>query len=55
MSLIRIRRNRKKNWLDKRKFFSTRTLVILLLVAVAIMVYASDIVERFFSSVGMGG
>ncbi|MFW6200666.1 MAG: hypothetical protein ACOC8K_08835 [Gemmatimonadota bacterium] len=55
MSLIRIRRNRKKNWLDQKKFFSTRTLVLLLLVAIGIMVYASDLVERFFSSVGTGG
>lgn len=54
MSLIRIRRNRKKNWLDSKKFFSTRTLIILLLVAVGVMVYASDLVERFFSSVGIG-
>lgn len=54
MSLIRIRRNRKKNWLDSKKFFSTRTLILLLLVAVGIMVYASDLVERFFTTLGGG-
>lgn len=54
MSLIRIRRNRKKNWLDSKKFFSTRTLVLLLLVAVAIMVYASDLVQRIFTTLGGG-
>lgn len=52
MSLIRIRRNRKKNWLDSKKFFSTRTLILLLLVAVGIMVYASDLVERIFTTLG---
>lgn len=39
MSLIRIRRNRKKNWLDTKRFFSTRTLVILFIAAVAAIWY----------------
>jgi hypothetical protein len=37
MSLIRVRRDRKKNWIDVRTGKSTRTLIFLLiLVAVAI-------------------
>lgn len=39
MSLIRIRRRRKKNWIDIRKGKSTRTLVFLLIVVVAIIWY----------------
>jgi hypothetical protein len=35
MSLIRIRRERKKNWIDKKAGWSTRRLVILLVLLLA--------------------
>ncbi len=39
MSLIRIRRRRKKNWIDVRKGKSTRTLLFLLVVVIAVIWY----------------
>jgi len=41
MSLIKARRNRKKNWMDSRKGKSPRTLILLLLVVVGIIWYLS--------------
>ncbi len=38
MSLIRVRRNRKKNWIDVKKGRSTRVLVFLL-IFVAVLVW----------------
>lgn len=38
MSLIRVRRNRKKNFIDVKKGFSTKALVFLLILA-AVAVY----------------
>ncbi len=39
MSLIKVRRNRKKNWIDTRKPKNTRKLVILLLLVLALIWY----------------
>lgn len=41
MSLIRVRRNRKKNWIDVRKGFSTKSLVFLLILAAAALYFLS--------------
>lgn len=41
MSLIKARRNRKKNWMDTRKGKSPRMLILLLLVVVGIIWYLS--------------
>lgn len=41
MSLIKARRNRKKNWMDSRKGKSPRKLILLLLVVVGIIWYLS--------------
>lgn len=43
MSLIRIRRNRKKNWLDTKKPKSPRKLVIGFLLVVGLIWYLSYI------------
>ena len=39
MSLIRIRRNRKKNWIDQRKGSSPRKLIVLLALVVGLIWY----------------
>ena len=39
MSLIRIRRDRKKNWIDRKSGWTPRTLVILLLMLLAVIWY----------------
>ena len=39
MSLIRIRRRRKKNWIDVRKGKSTGTLLVLLVIVIAVIWY----------------
>ncbi len=39
MSLIRIRRERKKNWIDKKDGWSPRSLVMLLVMLVGLMWY----------------
>jgi hypothetical protein len=39
MSLIRVRRDRKKNWIDKKAGWSPRQLVILLIMLLAAMWY----------------
>jgi hypothetical protein len=39
MSLIRIRQQRKKNWIDKKAGWSPRRLVVLLVVLVAAIWY----------------
>ncbi len=39
MSLIRVRRDRKKNWIDKKAGWSPRRLVILLVALLAAMWY----------------
>ena len=39
MSLIRIRRDRKKNWIDKKAGWSPRQLVIFLILLLAAMWY----------------
>jgi hypothetical protein len=39
MSLIRVRRERKKDWIDVRKGFKTRGLVVLLFLAGAVIWY----------------
>ena len=39
MSLIRIRRDRKKNWIDRRGGWSPRRLVILLVLLLAVIWY----------------
>jgi hypothetical protein len=41
MSLIRVRRNRKREWLDVKKGASANRLVILLVLVVAIIWYLS--------------
>lgn len=41
MSLIRVRRNRKKNWIDVKKGFSTKGLVFLLILAGAALYFLS--------------
>lgn len=41
MSLIRVRRNRKKEWIDVRKGFSARRLILFLVVVVAAIWYLS--------------
>ena len=39
MSLIRVRRDRKKNWIDEKKGLPPRQLLILLLVLLAVIWY----------------
>lgn len=39
MSLIRVRRNRKKDWIDARKGRSTRLLIFLLILVLAAIWY----------------
>ncbi len=39
MSLIRVRRNRKKHWIDKKVGWSPRQLVVLLIMLLAAMWY----------------
>ena len=39
MSLIRIRRDRKKNWIDRKAGWSPRRLVIILIMLLALMWY----------------
>ena len=39
MSLIRIRRDRKRNWIDRKKGWSPRQLVILLIMLLAAIWY----------------
>jgi len=39
MSLIRVRRDRKKDWIDVRKVFKTRALIFLLILAGAAIWY----------------
>jgi hypothetical protein len=39
MSLIRIRRDRKKNWLDRKSGWSTRQLAIVLIMLLAVIWY----------------
>jgi hypothetical protein len=41
MSLIRVRRNRKKNWIDVKKGFSTKGLIFLLILAAVAVYYLS--------------
>ncbi len=43
MSLIRVRRRRKREWLDAKKGMSRGTLVVLLVVVIAIIVYLGRI------------
>ncbi len=43
MSLIRVRRRRKREWLDAKKGRSPGTLVVLLVVVIAIIVYLGRI------------
>ncbi len=37
MSLIRVRRNRKKNWIDKKKGLPPKQLIFLLIVLLAVI------------------
>jgi len=46
MSLIRIRRNRKKNWMDVKKGTSPRKLVLGFLVVVGLIWYLSYLVHH---------
>ena len=39
MSLIRVRRDRKRDWIDTKKGRSTRTLLFLLAVVIAAIIY----------------
>ena len=39
MSLIRVRRNRKKNWIDHKKGTSPTKLVVLLVIVLAVIWY----------------
>jgi hypothetical protein len=41
MSLIRVRRDRKREWIDAKKGRSTRGLLLLLVLVVGIIVYIS--------------
>ena len=41
MSLIRIRHNRKKNWLDEKKAKSPRKLILFFLLVVAVIWFLS--------------
>jgi hypothetical protein len=42
MSLIRVRRSRKKDWIDVKKGASARRLVLLLVVVVGVIWYLSS-------------
>jgi len=51
MSLIRVRRNRKKSWVDARKGMGVGKLVLLLIVTLVVIWFASNgTLARIFDS-----